>query len=651
MTRLYYDQAGQRLRSRQLNALVSEYTLHRFDEAGAWLVQEEDSQWKREYSPSLYHRLCFAAAYLDSELPEQVAKANLIIRASPYERCQFAPLNALQMLVRRRAQLEQTSVEHLYGYLDTVWEHFMEDAMDFVGVNDNFPCIGTAILLVGGELLQREELFAKGKARLEQLQQLFGRRGVTSEFSSPTYTPLQVLGMAEIAGMIQDEEVRQLALLCEERMWIEVLGRYHRETSQMAGPYSRAYTVNSLGHTHHARDLLYAVLGDSLAVHPLNTLFSSVNGQEGEVIHGWPFYMQALSAWQIGTEYHCPSELVTWALNRTYPFSFIATTEFSSSTGAPPSGMEQGDERESHAVEEYAAGSGVVSTYMTEDYALGVATQEFHNGVQTDSFHLLYRKSCPALHQDAIRTVYCRYVVDDREPDATEVLLADEGRKIGLQHQSTAMLLYRPKLDIAARVRSLKLSLCFSGEVDEIWIGGRCVTEDELRIDVKEACRLYLRDGDVYMAFFPLLGSGAAEIAQGPTISIGTSDVGQLISISNYDGPEREFGHQELLRMANGFVIEVGSRAEQGSFEAFRELMEQAVTEDRAYSNVHTRGTRIRHSSYSRPGVHLACEYSPATEGVKYMTIDGGVPVYRPIETSGLPYSKIPFMNRMGDGA
>ncbi|WP_214629267.1 hypothetical protein [Paenibacillus agaridevorans] len=644
MSATYYDQEGQRLRSRHFNALVTEYTIHRFNDHGEWLTQEEDSQWKVAYSPSLYHRLCYAAAYLDSKLPEQIAKANVIIRTSAYERCQFSPLNALQLLVRNRTRLEPATIHHLYGYLDTVWDHFLDDGMDFVGVNDNFPCIGTAILLVGGELLQRPDLYEKGKVRLGQLKRLLQRRGVTSEFSSPTYTPLQVLAMAEIAELIQDEEMRQLALSCEERMWVEVLGRYHKETSQMAGPYSRAYTVNSDGHSHHARDILYAVLGDALPVNPLNTLFSSPNGQEGEVIHGWPFYMQALSAWQIDTQYHCPAYLVEWALNRTYPFSFIATTEFSSSTGAPPSGMERSGERKDY-IDEYAAGSGVVSTYMTEDYALGVSSHEFHNGVQTDSFHLLYRKSRPALHQSAIRTVYCRYIVNDRKPDAREVLLEDEGRKIGVQHKSSAMLLYRPKLEKAEQISSLKLTLCYSGSVDEIWVGSCRVEGEGQRVEYADSLTVFVRDADVFMAYLPLLGAHDDQSFGQAAIEVDMSGAYKLVSFCNYTGPERDFGRQELLTMANGFVVEVGSVSEHGSFEAFRKLMKGALLEDRFYSNVHTRGTRIRHTSYSRPGLSLACEYSPSTEGIKYMEINGRVPVVKPLATSGLSYSSLPFMS------
>ncbi len=643
MSASFYDQEGQRRRSAQLNGLLAEYTIHRFDEQGSWVEQATDKLWKRPYTPSLYHRLCFANAYLDTGIAERIAKANLIIRTSSYELCQFSPLNALQLLIRSRHLLEQQSIDHLYGYLDTIWDHFLDDAMDFVGVNDNFPCIGTAIVLAGGELLQRQDLFERGMYRLRQLTDLLRRRGVTSEFSSPTYTPLQVLGIAEIADLVQDEEAWQLALACEERMWVEVLGRYHKETSQMAGPYSRAYTVNSTGHSHHARDILYAVLGDKLDVNPLNTLFSSADGQAGEVIHGWPPYMQALSAWQISTVYHCPVYLVEWSLNRTYPFEFKATTEFSSSNDAPPSGSGTASKEENSYVE-YSAGSGVVSTYMTADYALGVSTNEFHNGVQTDSFHLLYRKSNPALQQAAIRTVYCRYVVNDQGPDVTDVLLADDGRKLGLHHQNSAMLLYRPKMEKTAGIRSLKLSLCLLGEyglVDEIWAGGEKIEGE--RAEFRDSVTVFVRDGDVYMAFVPLLGAGDGEWRSGTAVTVETVRTFRVISFGNYAGPERDFDRRELSRIANGFVVEVGSKDEHGSFAAFRELISQASVNDKFYANVHTRQTHIRHASYFRPGLSLECEYSPATEGIKYMAINGKVPVQPPIETSGLPLDRLPF--------
>ena len=90
---------------------------------------------------------------------------------------------------------------------------------------------------------------------------------------------------------------------------------------------------------------------------------------------------------------------------------------------------------------EYPAGNGRISTYMTEDYALGVASHEFHNGIQTDAFHLLYRRRIPALQQRDIGTVYARYLVNEKQPSHQMVILEDDGRKLGIQHKNTAMML------------------------------------------------------------------------------------------------------------------------------------------------------------------------------------------------------------------
>ncbi|RAV19695.1 hypothetical protein [Paenibacillus contaminans] len=640
MTAVFYDQAGQRQRKRIFNDLVTQRTLAKFDELGKWLGKDVPVVRREEYIPGLYERLCFAECFLESGQPEAIETARRIIRTSDFAHCHFSPCNALQLLTKYRSLLDEACISRLNGYMEMMWSHFSGDDLDFVGVNDNFPCISTFVMLIGGELFEREDLFAIGVKRLNQLKGMLSRRGAPTEFSSPTYTPIQVLALAEIANLIRDEEVRNMALQCEERIWVEVLGRYHGETFQMAGPYSRAYTVDSTGHSHHARDILYAVLGDHMQVNPLNTLFSTENGQQDEVIHGWPAYMQVLSAWQLNTIYHCPVYLAEWALNRKYPFEYQATVEYSSSTDAAASAAILGPEEDGETYE-YGAGSGIASTYMTAGYALGVSTNEFHNGVQTDSFHLLYKKSSPVVRQSDIRAVYANYIVNERPPMLTETILGDDGRKLGLQHQNSAILLYKPKL-YANAIHSLKLSIQLPsefGQVEEIWLGDRKLETYEA--ESTEPCPVFIKDGEVYMAFLPLMLTDHGRKA---AVRIETVNRFVMISFYNYEGEERHFAKRELLLTGNGFVAEVRDCREAESFEAFRRQVALAAVTDRMYANMHTRGTYVRHTGYKRDGLTLECEYSPASEGIKYQAVNGAVPLVDRIRTTGLDVERLPFL-------
>jgi hypothetical protein len=81
-----------------------------------------------------------------------------------------------------------------------------------------------------------------------------------------------------------------------------------------------------------------------------------------------------------------------------------------------------------------------------------------------------------------------------------------EDRKIGMQHDRTAMLLYKSKLCLCEQVTSLKLSLLFPsryGFVEEVWVGERRLSD--LEGGSTEPCPVFVKDGTVNMAFFPLI--------------------------------------------------------------------------------------------------------------------------------------------------
>ncbi len=50
------------------------------------------------------------------------------------------------------------------------------------------------------------------------------------------------------------------------------------------------------------------------------------------------------------------------------------------------------------------------------------------------------------------------------------------------------------------------------------------------------------------------------------------------------------------------------------------------------------------HVRYSRPGLTLEMEYNPATEGIRYQTINGKVPDAPQLEATGLPVQRVPWL-------
>jgi len=636
---MFYDVQGQAGRTGQLSRKLAEYTLDDFDAGGHWTLRDVAE-------PRLPERLWFAIGYFASGDPDAAAAANRIIAASPFRLCHFTPMAALQLLIKYGDKLTETAEAALTAYLREQLDYFMGADLDFRGANDNFATMSAYIMLAGGARFDRRDYTDTGVRRLEQLKALLTRRGFTSECNSPTYTPIQVYCMAEIAETIEDTAVASLALQLEERLWLDIWSHYHPATCQTAGPYSRAYEVDSTGHTHQSRFILYALLGEQVAIHPLNTLFSSGQGKAGELIHHTLPFMQVSAAWLLNTTYHCPVWLVEHGLNKTYPYRVRGSFEYSASTDAP----QPPDPNVSDDIVDIPAGAGSLSTYMTEDYALGVMTREFRTGVFTDSFHLLYRRNAPVREQRDIATVYAKYIVNDRKPgDVNDYVelnwrhwrdsVLDEGRKIGLHHDRTAMMLYKPKLCMHRGVSSLKLSLLLSaryGCVDEIWLGGRKL--ERLEGASVEPCPVFIRDGSVYMAFFPLLftdygreAAVKAEIVNGYLV----------VSFYNYEGPPKDFAKRGFLLTGNGFVAEVRSADEAGSFADFRRRLGEArVKEEWAYGN---RITHMRHTTYEREGLTLECVWNPLSEGIKYAAVNGKIPGEPQFSATGLDTAGIPF--------
>jgi len=646
MSKPLYGLEEQKARAEQFYRLLVRYHLMDFDDKGNYIG--------RDGITGMRERLWFAYSFLAEGSEEACRTGNRIIEASDYYPCHFAPKTSIQILTKYDDRLTDLARQTLYGYLDSVIEDSASPEMDFVGVNDNFPCMSTFITLIGGRLLNRPHLVEIGVKRLHQLKGMLTRRGFASEFNSPTYTGVQLCALAELANYLEEGELKQIALECEERIWADQLAHLHLPTSQVAGPYSRAYTVDTVGHTHHSRYALYAVLGDRLPVYPLNTLFTSRNGEPGEELHHSAAFMQVSVTDVLNTVYHCPVELVEHALAKTYPYEVTGTTEFTSSNDSHAWGLPD-DQVLMDDMTEYPAGVGRITTYMTEDYALGTSTHEFHSGVQTASFHLLLRRDPEAEPaQKNIRAMFAKYLIGDHKPGETNYydrldfsseksFLLDEGRKLAIQHKQTAMVLYKPKAFGRLQATSLKLSVlipCHYGDPDEIWLGDRKL--ESLTGESVEPCPVYIRDGVVFIALHPLLLTD-----HGRSHAVKVERINEYIAVSfyNYEGPARDFDRQEFLLTGGGFAVQAASNGEAGSFAAFREAGRCAVIRDEAFKSAHSRQTTVRRTSFEANGVKLACEYSPVSEGIQYIELNGRIPGSDRLAMTGYEVGRLPYLS------
>lgn len=613
-------------------------------------VVSEDGRPAESLGPvALRERLYMALAYVRSGEERKIKKADKILQNAVYHRCHFSPMIALQLLTKYGKLLEEASCKLLLTYVESHMEEFEGDALDYLGVNDNFPSMATYTLIMGGQVLGRPELVRRGKERLGHFKALFTRRGTASEYNSPTYSPIQLLAMAELTNNAEDEEIRETARFCQWRIWADMLGHFHRETCHMAGPYSRAYADDSAAYAALADCSYYALLGDALPVNITNTLLQSAEGCADAYSHNGIVFGQINTVWFTDTVYSCPEELIALAMKKEYPYEMWATTEFTSSTDSPAT--EERTEYEGELYNyEYPAGTGRITTYMTADYGLGTATHEFHNGIQTDSFHLLYRREKQVQRQRDIGTVYARYLVNEKEPSPDMVLLEDDGRKLGIQKQNTAMVLYKPKPVKQKQVHSMKLSLILPLPAEwkgEVWLGsrkaGRQEGDAESLVGASVSpCSVYIKDGPVYMAYHPLL---LTDHGRKNAAAVEKKGNFLMISFYNYEGETRDFTMREFLLTGNGFVAEIGSEEEWGSFEAFRNGLGEHVIRDEWQSTIHSRFSTLRKTSFEKEGLRMECEYSPVTEGIKQISVNGEPLSPEKLHISGFDTDSLPFMN------
>ncbi|UCC44930.1 MAG: hypothetical protein JSU65_03125, partial [Candidatus Zixiibacteriota bacterium] len=95
---------------------------------------------------------------------------------------------------------------------------------------------------LGGELLQDEEILARGRQKLVQWMALTDQFGIPFEYNSPTYTGVAIGSLSSLAKNSKDPEIRVRARTALARIGLSVALHVHPSTGCWAGPHSRAYS-------------------------------------------------------------------------------------------------------------------------------------------------------------------------------------------------------------------------------------------------------------------------------------------------------------------------------------------------------------------------------------------------------------------------
>jgi hypothetical protein len=635
-----WSRTAQEARATRFFSLYREAMFDCVDERCGWHGAER-TQGPREMA---WHCL----ALLPGE-PRHVARANAILATVPLGYCHFMPMTCLQILHRHEALLVPEVRERLRGYVRTALASSADPGIHYTMYNDNFASLACFTLIVGGETLGDAEAAAAGRRKLEGLRELFMRRGTVMEYGSPTYTPVNAFVLAQIAEHARDPAMRKLALQCEERMWAEICTHWHTPSSRLAGPYSRAYWMDTVGHTHLIHGLLYVSFGDLIFSNPMADMFRP---HERQVIHiGLQTLMLPNMAWLAAGACHCPDHLARMLVSPRFPREVSCTSESIPSLIRGDRSWKDGRREPFDNPWEYPGFAGPNTSYLTEDYALGAAYSSYHDGALTETFHVTYRRKRPARRLADTGVAVARYIFNDRRPEQKNYYsvfdsvhgpeaFRDEARKWGLQKRNCALYVYRPKPFECHEVTSMKLTLLFPehfAEVEEVWLGERRLESGEG--ESAAPCTVCVKDGPVFMGFAPL---ALTDHGRRAAVRVERWEGYRAVSFFNYEGPARAFDPREMLLTANGFVAHVRSDGECAGFEELRRLAASGGVSD---ETTESEGGHTRWIRYAHPDADLRFAISPASEGILIATVDGRPRPEPVFSASGLDARKLPFLS------
>lgn len=615
-----WDSTTQSARRSEIFSLHQNSVGFLFDDTGRWIGKSTP--------PIGRERLWNCLSLLSNAATRD--KANAIIARSFAERTSYAyPFSIFeysassQLLAKCNDYLSPTNKELL---LSLVREALHSPGpIRFLGYNDNFPSMATVIATLGGEAIGDEDAKQSGIDGMHRLLELLGRRDFLSEYTSSTYSPVTMLSYADIAQYSKDPRARELALEIEREIWMDVAAHFHPPTNILAGPHSRAYTVDSVGHLHQVQMMLYITFGKRLWMNPVRFMFPPVAGQ---VIHhdGDVPFMQSCTAFISSGTYHATPAIERLLFDKEFPFTVSGTSEFGSS--ADSIWVRDGNEGKPTKLDdvfEYSSGDVVTTCYMTKDYAVGSATAPFLDGTQTDAFFINFRRADKPNSFEDISTIFTRYTTDDFGPgkpwsnphnpgvELTTSLLGDAGRVRAVQKNNTALVAYQSKNQFIGKYRGLRLTIAVPiiyRPIKRVLFNGKSV---QLPFRSVEPGVVALDDGDFFCSFRPLV---ITDIGRQAAVHIEEANRFLSIHFINYDGEEKEFTRLSLLQISNGFVAEVGGLQDYGSFEAFENMYRDGNITDEVMADQ-------RVVTYQRPGVALALSHSLRYDGLKYALVDG----------------------------
>ncbi len=543
--------------------------------------------------------------------------------------------------------------DYLYERIEDGLLRYAKKDLQHHGYNDNHVTLATASLILGGELIGNRQAVDEGRANLLNFRDTFLRRGFMHE-TNDCYLPHSLYSTAAVAAFARDEECRELATQCEARIWADLIGHWHPNLGRKPGPSARDYTGGRLNQSGFAL-LLWLNVGDCLprtatchedvlSEQPPPERYFAFNGDPHD--NHWNLGFAARLA---AHDYHLPEGLRELLTDRRFPHRIRGTHEVGhfNESGRTPDG---GNDVLPVAIP-FSAREIYTEQYQEADWAMGTASQRMIGNCPNNNWSIAWRKRQPFTRTADQNILFCSYTINDKsctgrhafelEPGITcnedVEHWFDNGRYAAIQHERTAIMLYRPRLHDHHRLTSLATTLvmpfCWKNHVDRLCLGDRDI--EDFNGEAEELCDIFIADGPLYIGIRPLLSR--PQPCAGPRIIARREACWGTIHLTSYRGPAMDLPEIDLCRIGGGFLCEVATTSDFPTLDAFRDWFRQGeLLDDQQFF--------MRQVRYQRDGLALGIRYDVWNDAIMYRMLNGRSLPMPPFDCTGIDPASLPWL-------
>ncbi|MEX2116438.1 MAG: hypothetical protein WEB37_06100 [Bacteroidota bacterium] len=559
-----------------------------------WLLQLAREAGDRHFDPKtglclIVRDTCwYATSLLFDPSAERRNLGNSLLRSLKSNDGTHTPASMLSLLHGIPDQLEESTRDTLRSAIRS--ELVNAAGTEWKDGNVNHPLGAYCTLILGGELHDESWASELGLRRLRRFQQRIGdhrskvlRQAEMSEYNSLTYTALDLTFLALIAEYARNPEARNLALFLEEALWVNAAMHYHAPSGQFAGPHSRSYFEDSFGGYSALHCALLAASGRKFSLDPaLSVRFD----------HPSDLIQNALTAI---TPFHFPERAALIAWEKPFPYLFRMTTYGESYH----ENTRRADGTFGFDEEMYPGGWTDLTSYLTQEYALGSAATPYVNAGHADSVMLRIRRSAEIKSIADFRSAFTRGVYNGALPGIPNFChttssridasyLAEEGRCATYQRENRLIVCYSPKRAGHKGIQSYRTDFIFTyaAPFNLIMIDGKPVSA--FPFETRADARICIRDGRTYLLLIPLELFPAAGTSP---LRFSVENDFFLISAYNYRGSAKDFTRNEVNGWRSGYYLEVWTEDQFGDWSEFLDHANSVTIRESV--NLYTRGISV----------------------------------------------------------